>query len=344
MNRTDRLLAIILELQGKGWQRAEDLAETFETSKRTIYRDIQALGEAGVPVVSLPGRGYSLMKGYFLPPLSFTTDEATMLLLGSDLMAQSFDAQYRSAALAASRKIEGVLPEKLREEVRSLQDSIRFVTTNAMEQPGETEKLLQLRRAILQRSTIRFRYFTRHPSSTAETEDDPGVPYLSSRQGSHHGTSPALTVSAQSTREADPYGLVHFLNAWHVIAYCHLRQGLRNFRLDRIDDLVLLPKTFQRPANFKMGESKADQQRSVLIRALFDKEVARWVREYRSYYMTCEEETPDGLLVTLKPHQESEVLQWLLSWGSHVRVLEPEPLRQRIAEEAQGMLRNHRGG
>src|SRR5437588_970923 len=89
MNRTDRLLAIILELQGKGWQRAEDLAETFETSKRTIYRDIQALGEAGVPVVSLPGRGYSLMKGYFLPPLSFTTDEATMLLLGSDLMAQS---------------------------------------------------------------------------------------------------------------------------------------------------------------------------------------------------------------------------------------------------------------
>jgi predicted DNA-binding transcriptional regulator YafY len=88
-----------------------------------------------------------------------------------------------------------------------------------------------------------------------------------------------------------------------------------------------------------MGQSKAGQQRSVLVRALFDKEVARWVRESRSYYMTCEEETPDGLLVTLKPHQESEVLQWLLSWGSHVRVLEPESLRQRIAEEAQGMLR-----
>src|SRR5215475_1446884 len=88
MNRTDRLLAIILELQGKGRQRAEDLAATFETSKRTIYRDIQALGEAGVPVVSIPGLGYSLMKGYFLPPLSFSTDEATMLILGSDLMAQ----------------------------------------------------------------------------------------------------------------------------------------------------------------------------------------------------------------------------------------------------------------
>ena len=65
MNRTDRLLAIVLELQGKGWQRAEDLAETFETSKRTIYRDMLALGEAGVPVVSIPGRGYSLVEGCF---------------------------------------------------------------------------------------------------------------------------------------------------------------------------------------------------------------------------------------------------------------------------------------
>src|SRR5437899_8757308 len=127
MNRTDRLLAIILELQGKGRQRAEDLAETFETSKRTIYRDIQALGEAGVPVLSVPGRGYSLMKGYFLPPLSFTTDEATMLLLGSDFMAQNFDAQYRTAAQSASRKIEGILHEKLSEEVHYLQDSIRIV-------------------------------------------------------------------------------------------------------------------------------------------------------------------------------------------------------------------------
>ena len=79
----------------------------------------------------------------------------------------------------------------------------------------------------------------------------------------------------------------------------------------------------------------------MLVRALFDKEVARWVRESRSYYITSEEETPDGLLVTLKPHQESEVLQWLLSWGSHVRVLEPEKLRKRMAEEAQAMLQNH---
>jgi predicted DNA-binding transcriptional regulator YafY len=334
MNRTDRLLAIILELQGKGRQRADDLAETFETSKRTIYRDIQALGEAGVPIISIPGRGYSLMKGYFLPPLSFSTDEATMLILGSDLMAQSFDAQYRSAALAARRKIEDVLPEKLREEVHYIQNGIRFITTDAMQQPTETEKLLQVRRAILQRNTIRFRYFKRHSTSTAKIEGEQGDP-------TNHYTSP---VSHRNIREADPFGLVHFLNAWLVVAYCHMRQDIRNFRLDRMDDLILLPKTFLRPANFKMTESRSDQPRHVLVRALFDKEVARWVRESRSFYITSEEETPEGLLVILKSHQESEVLQWLLSWGRHVQVLEPETLRQRIIQEAQGMLQNHREG
>ena len=334
MNRTDRLLAIILELQGKGKQRAEDLAETFETSKRTIYRDMQALGEAGVPIVSIPGRGYSLMKGYFLPPLSFTTDEATMLLMGGDLMAQSFDAQYRSAALSASRKIENVLPEMLREEVQYLQDSIRFITTDAMERPTETEKLLQVRRAILQHNTIRFCYFTRHPSSTVVLESD----LVTSTQRT---TSSMPADPVASRREADPYGLVHYLNAWHVIAYCHLRQDIRNFRLDRIDDLVLLPKTFQRPTNFKMNQAKSVERERMIVRVLFDKEVARWVMESRSYFTDPIEETPQGLLVTLKPHQESEVLQWLLSWGSHVRVLEPETLRERIIEEAQAMLQNH---
>ncbi len=109
MNRTDRLLAIVLELQRKRSQRAEDLAAIFETSKRTIYRDIQALCESGVPVIAQPGHGYSLVEGYFLPPVTFSADEATMLLLGSEFVADNFDAQYREAAETAGRKIEAVL-------------------------------------------------------------------------------------------------------------------------------------------------------------------------------------------------------------------------------------------
>ncbi|TME64086.1 MAG: YafY family transcriptional regulator [Chloroflexi bacterium] len=314
MNRTDRLLAIVLELQGKGRQRAEDLAATFETSKRTIYRDIQALGEAGVPLISVPGRGYSLMKGYFLPPLSFTTDEATMLLLGSDFTAQNFDAQYRSAAQSASRKIESVLSEKLRDEVRHLQDSILFISSGSTEDITETEMVRQLRRAIIERATVRFCYHTRYV-----------------RNGQ----------STQQTREADPYGLVHYANAWHLVAYCHLRQDIRNFRLDRMENLELLSRTFQRPADFKMHRRQHEEAQRVVVRARFDKEVARWVRESRFYFTVAIEESAQGLLVTLHVRQESEILQWLLSWGRHVQVLEPESLRSMIAEEAEGMLRNH---
>ncbi len=334
MNRTDRLLAIILELQGKGRQRAEDLAETFETSKRTIYRDIQALGEAGVPIVSIPGLGYSLMKGYFLPPLSFTADEATILILGSDVMAQSFDAQYRSAAQVASSKIANALPEKLREEVEYLQSSIRFVTADATERPIETEKLFLVRRAIFQHNSLRFCYFTRHPSDQSAMEGE-------AVQSDQQTGAVAPKTPVVNLREADPYGLVHYLNTWHVIAYCHLRQDIRNFRLDRMDDLELLPETFQRPAQFMMREKPTEQRKRIVVRVLFDKEVARWVKESRSYFTETIEETPQGLFVTLKPHQESEVLQWLLSWGSHVRVLEPETLRKQILDEARKMIQNH---
>src|SRR5207237_1410253 len=167
----------------------EDLAETFETSKRTIYRDIQALGQAGVPLISVPGRGYALMKGYFLPPLSFTADEATMLLLGSDFMAQNFDAQYRQAAQSAGRKIEGVLPEKLRDEVQYLEGNIRFIAGETVESSARAKTLQQLRRAIIDRTTVRFHYHTRH------TDDG---------------------KSAESVREADPYGLVHLFRSWNL--------------------------------------------------------------------------------------------------------------------------------
>lgn len=134
-----------------------------------------------------------------------------MLLLDSDVMAQQFDAQYRVAAESAAAKIESVLPETLRDEVRSLQESIRFFAPG---DPAEQERLQTLRRAILDRRTARFRY------------------------------------------------------------------------------------------------------------------TARWVREARSFFTVAEEETPDGLLVTLNVRDERDVLQWLLGWGSHVCVLEPESLRR----------------
>lgn len=310
MNRTDRLLAIVLELQGKGWQRAEDLADTFETSKRTIYRDIQALSESGVPLVAVPGQGYSLMEGYFLPPVSFTTDEATMLLLGSDFMAQSFDAQYRAAAQSASRKIEGVLREQVRAEVTYLRENIRFIASSQPEAQGNGELLAQLRRAIIERNTIRFQYYPRY-------QDGNEPPTL---------------------REVDPHSLAYIGGATYLNAYDHSRNGMRNFRLDRIDKLALLPKHFVRHAD--VAGVRREEIRGITVRILFDHQVTRWAQEARSFFTVSEEQTADGLLVTLAVRQESEILQWLLGWGRHVRVLEPASLRRMVAQEAEAILRN----
>src|SRR5262245_7470509 len=314
MNRTDRLLAIVLELQRKRHQRAEDLAATFEISKRTIYRDIDALCQSGVPIIGEPGFGYSLVEGYFLPPVSFSSDEATMLLLGSDFVADNFDAQYREAARSASHKIEAVLNNKVRGEVEYLRNSIAFVATDTLSRDTASGLLPSLRRAIIERRTVQFHYHTRYAKE---------------------GQSP------RNTREANPYGLVHLGEAWYLIAHCHLRQGIRNFKVDRMTGVMLLDKSFERPPDFKLDSSTEQNGRDLTIRALFSPEVAPWVRESRSYYVTEMEDCTDGLLVTMRAHVESEVFNWLLGWGANVQVLEPSSLRNRLAEEAQKILEKY---
>ena len=312
MNRTDRLLAIVLELQSHGKRRAEDLAMTFEISKRTVYRDIQALCEAGVPVVAEAGRGYSLVEGYFLPPLRFTVDEATMLLLGSDVMAHSFDSDYRAAAHAAARKIAGALPEATRDEVQTLRENIRFIAHSSFGTSATAELLQQVRGAIAKRRSIRFRYSARFSSDT---------------------------TAEQEVREADPYALAHVSGQWYLVGFCHLRHDIRHFKLERMDTLTVLERSFTRQENTATPE---EQPRTVEVRALFDWQIARWVREARSFFTIREEERAEGLLVTLLVRHEEEVLQWLLSWGAGVRVLAPTSLIERVAAAAEAIVQHYR--
>src|SRR4029434_10474676 len=137
--------------------------------------------------------GYSLVEGYFLPPVSFSADEATMLLLGADFVAQNFDAQYRDAAKSASRKIEAVVSEKLRGEVEYLRNSIAFVAPETSAAGERASVLYLLRRAIIECRPIRFDYHTRY---------------------SHDGRD------ARNTREADPYAMLHYGYAWYLIGHC----------------------------------------------------------------------------------------------------------------------------
>jgi predicted DNA-binding transcriptional regulator YafY len=312
------MLAIVLELQAHRWRRAEDLASALETSKRTIYRDLEALGRAGVPLISTPGRGYTLVEGYFLPPVTFTADEATILSLGADVMAQSFDAQYRAAAESAASKITAALPERLRVDVAALRERILVGPAGEALQLETAATLRALRGAVIACQRVRFRYHTRYPS----------------------GDSGGDARDELLWRKADPYALIRVRGAWYLTAYCHMRKARRNFRLERIEALTTLDERFTPPPGPPPRPRRPDVTDGFEALILFDGEVARWVRESPSFFTIAEEDAADGgLLVTLRLRSDDQIMQWLLGWGSHARVLAPASLRQRVAAEAAALLR-----
>ena len=115
MNRVDRLFGILLQLQQRRRVRAQDLAARFEVNERTIYRDISALCEVGVPIAALPGEGYELMEGYYLRPLVFTPDEAGALSLAAQMFLNQASGRIAATGQAALAKISAVLPETTRQ-------------------------------------------------------------------------------------------------------------------------------------------------------------------------------------------------------------------------------------
>lgn len=309
MNRTDRLFAIVLELESKGKLRAEDLAETFGVTKRTIYRDILALCGACVPIDSIPGKGYSIMEGYFLPPLSFTQDEATMLILGSDFVAQNFDSQYRDASNSASKKIEAVLSNQLKREVEYLKKSIRFVSIARSDNNELMNSLQLIRRAIIEKKVIKFRYYKHTFEKSNPTE-----------------------------REVDPLALVHLSGNWLIAGYCHLRKGIRSFRLNRMEKFFVTEKTFMRPSNFRLEQLAEDDSPKIKVKVIVDKNIIRWVNEHRPYRFVSRKENKDGFVLTIEVDNESQIIPWILSWGSKIKVLAPPFLQQLHKQEAEKLL------
>ncbi|NQX61768.1 helix-turn-helix transcriptional regulator [Paenibacillus qinlingensis] len=315
MNKTDRLLAIVLELQRNEVLRAEDLAATFETSVRTIYRDIQALSEAGVPVIGAPGQGYSLMDGYFLPPVSFTVEEAVTLLIGSDFIEKWFDADYANKSRTSRGKIEAILPEPIRSEASRIRKSFRLrASAEDVARIQEKAYMEAIRQAILEERKIRFRYSKR----------------IAEADGNRH-----------SIRTVAPYGLVILHESWVLIARCDLRQDIRHFRLSRMNELIDLEDSFQLPSDFHLDVYQPPDDRNVRVRIQVQSDIADKVRESNNFYMETMEDHPEGLLVTFRVRQPEELLQWVLGWGGEVVVLEPEFFRLRVRNEVEKMLKRY---
>ncbi|BAU28740.1 putative DNA-binding transcriptional regulator YafY [Aneurinibacillus soli] len=314
MNKTDRMLAIVLELQRSGTRRAEDLAAIFETSIRTIYRDVQALSEAGVPIVGAPGQGYSLVDGYFLPPVSFTAEEAVTLLLGIDFVEQQFDVNYRVKARASRGKIESILPDSVQRETVRMRASLKLLAGTTADSEQAEEALGLLRRAVLEERKVHFHYMKKIPEPTG---------------------------NRQSSRTVEPYGLVYVGGTWTLIAFCNLRQELRHFRLRRMCELTLLDETFKRPPDFNLQTYEPPDDRNILVHILMNRDLLDKVKEYNYFYTEALEDTPEGLLVVLRVRQFEEVLPWVLSWGADAKVLGPASLRKRVQEEIAKMIKHY---
>jgi predicted DNA-binding transcriptional regulator YafY len=310
MNRFDRIVAILIQLQTRRVVSGPSLAARFDVSLRTIYRDIRTLELAGVPLFGEPKVGYSLAEGYRLPPVMFTREEAAALLTAEKLAARLTDAPTAQLSTAAMDKLRAVLRRTDRDYLNTLTPHIQVVRHTG--QPAESSTYQQLVAAVATQQVVRITY------QTVATE--PAVP-----------------------RDIEPIGL-YLTQHWHVVGYCRLRQAFRNFRLDRIQQLTLGPEFFApRPETLQQywaAQASQWQREKVVVRMqLTDTPLNLAQRLHdtkRQYGWAHEQQLPDGSVeMTLYLGSLPYLAAWLLPYGKAVTVVEPPALRQQLCELAQ---------
>ena len=158
MNRIDRLTGMILLLQSHRVITAEKIASHFEISVRTVYRDLAALGEAGVPIIGEAGMGYSLMRGYHVPPVMFTENEAAALFLSGEVTEQIADESLRGALRDALLKIRAVLPAERRDYLNRLARSVRVHLPIFSGADDEMQSLMPLQHAVVRKQCVALTY------------------------------------------------------------------------------------------------------------------------------------------------------------------------------------------
>ena len=313
MNRIDRLVAILIYMQGRRVTRAEDIADEFATSIRTVYRDIAALGEAGVPIVGEAGVGYSIMRGYYLPPVHFTTEEATALVTAGMLMDRFADSSLMSSMDSALAKIRAVLPPDHQDHVARLERSMSLPSTVRQSQSAN---LFVIQKALADRTVLRISY---------------------------RGAGAAQA----SRREIEPLGLTYYGDRWHLIAWCRARQDYRDFRTDRIQSITPLLEQFGPHDGFSLADFLGrwdDQPERVNGSIQVDPIAAERIRKEAPFKILSEERNEQGVTFAIEGGRWNWYVGWLLSFGDHLRVIEPDDLRTLLSETAQATADHHRSG
>ncbi|RQO75240.1 DNA-binding transcriptional regulator [Pedobacter sp. KBW06] len=208
--RLSRLTAILTQLQTKRLLTAAELANRFSVSTRTIYRDIKALEQAGVPVLTEEGKGYTLMEGYRIPPVMFTEKQANALILAEQLVLKNKDASFVEDYLEAINKIKAVLGNNVKNKAELLTERTRF--SQNVNSERNSNNLSDLQFALTNFYLIRIEY-------TNEADKS-------------------------SERLVEPFAILSTQENWLLVAWCRLRDEFRYFRLDRIKKLEILSEKF----------------------------------------------------------------------------------------------------
>jgi predicted DNA-binding transcriptional regulator YafY len=298
---TTRVLTVLELLQAYGSMGGGELAERMEVDRRTVRRYILMLQDLGIPIETTrgPGGGYHLRPGFKLPPLMFNDDEALAIVLS--LIAarrQGIPAETHTIE-GALAKIERVLPTALRLRLQAVQSSVAFVPKPAVAQPP-SEMVLLLSTAVQQQRRVHLRYQTRGE----ETE-----------------------------RSVDPYGLVLHWNNWYMAGWCHLRQGVRVFRLDRISAALPEEATFTRPEGLDVLalilESLANAPAGWKIEVLLETTLAH-AQELLPPGSVLLEERERGVIMLGYSDQLDWLARQLLTFQCPFVILQPPELREAL--------------
>jgi len=216
-------MGIVAHLQAKPYQTAEQLAEHFGRSVRTVYRDLRAMDEIGVPVGFESGRGYYILGGYFLPPVALTADEANALALMEPLVVRFADRSIRRSYDSALNKIKQVLGNTQRRNLEQIQKQLAHYVPDAYSHLlPSTDYLSRIQQAVIEQRILHIEYLN--------------------------------LKAVASQREVEPIGLTFYSLNWHLIAWCHLRQEYRDFRVDRIQKLHLSIAPFRIKQHLQLND------------------------------------------------------------------------------------------
>ncbi len=221
MNKINRITAILTQLQSKRIITAKTLAERFEISLRTVYRDIRTLQEAGVPIGAENGVGYFIVDGYRLPPIMFTEEEANAMITADKLVNQKNEKSLSKNYTSALIKIKSVLRKRQKEKIELLEE--RISADNKYEINPKSDYLSKIQRGITDFLQLSLTYKSIYKNEVTK-------------------------------RNVKPLALYFTENDWILIGYCMLRNDIREFRLDKIEILQITTTKFEHFTTFNLSQ------------------------------------------------------------------------------------------